>query len=288
MQRPFSTNIFLDSGNPDETRQTLDMLGFLDGQTTNPSLVAKNPAVQALKEKDGKLSTEDLLKEYKKIIQDINVTIPDSAISIEVYADATTTAENMIEQAHELMTWLPAPYIKLPITHEGLCAAHELVKEGIRINMTLCFSQEQALAVHYATLGAQPGQVFISPFVGRLDDKGICGVSVVANISQHYRERNSHVRVLAASIRSTDHIYACLKDNIDIMTIPFSVIQSWVSTGILPPAEFNYSCDVYNLQKVPYQEYVIEDWTQFDIHHELTDVGVQKFAHDWNDVLGEE
>ena len=125
------TKIFLDSAFPQETKDVKELLGFLDGQTTNPSLMVKNLLSENSKQK---ISNEDLWKKYKEIVIEISKVLGDKSISIEVYADSETKAEEMIERGRELFTWIPHAHIKLPIISEGLKAAEILVNEGVRVN----------------------------------------------------------------------------------------------------------------------------------------------------------
>lgn len=280
----FSNNIFLDSGDPAHTADVLGQLGFLHGQTTNPSLVAKSDVIAELAQGET-LSQEELMAGYRTIATRIHKQIPGGSVSLEVYADANTTAQEMIEQAHALARWIPDPHIKLPITRAGLEAASELVAQGVKVNMTLCFSQEQAMAVHYATLGAKPGQVLVSPFLGRLDDIGQCGVSLIKNIVRAYQGAESHVSVLAASIRSLGHIYACVHAGADILTIPYKLFAPWAEHNFAIPDE-SYVCVGEGLERIPFGEDIATDWRTINIHHELTDKGLQKFADDWNALIG--
>ena len=94
-------------------------------------------------------------------------------------------AEDMLPQGREMFSWIPNAHIKFPTSHEGLKAADQAVQEGLRVNLTLCFSQEQAAAVYAATKGAKKGDVFVSPFIGRLDDRGENGMDLIANITQN-------------------------------------------------------------------------------------------------------
>ena len=206
MKKPagIQTSIFLDGGDPAETKEIFSLLGFLDGQTTNPSLVAKNPAFAACKDKPEGCTNDDLWGAYKEIVTEISPLVPES-VSIEVYADHETTAQEMIEKGRELTTWVKNAHVKLPINEAGLEAAETLTQEGIRVNMTLCFTQAQAAAVFAATKGARPGQVYLSPFVGRLDDRGEDGMSFIKNIIQMFADTDGHVQPLVASVRSLDH-----------------------------------------------------------------------------------
>lgn len=277
------TKIFLDSGDPHDTQSTLSSLGFLDGQTTNPSLVAKNPHLLELRAA-GNLTHETLWDAYKKIVQEIHTLLPHGAISAEVYADQHTSYEDMLQQARELATWFPGIYVKLPITSVGLRTAETLVGEGTRVNMTLCFSQQQAAAVHAATRGAVPGQVFVSPFIGRLDDQGIHGIDLIKNILMMYQRMNSHVQVLAASIRTMDHLLGCLRLGVDCMTAPKNMLMEWSTFGVTKdPAQYPFALS--ELTPLVYEDVLEKDWVLYQIEHPLTDKGLQKFADDWNNLL---
>lgn len=284
-QETITSRIFLDGGDSKETKTHLELLGFLDGQTTNPSLVAKNPEARKRLERGEKFTQKELLQFYKTIVQEISVLVPHGSISIEVYADHKTTAEHMLAQGREMYTWIPNAHIKFPTTHEGLIAAQQAVSEKMRINMTLAFSQEQAAAVYAATRGAVKGQVFISPFVGRLDDRGENGISLIKNIIEMYKGGDGHVEVLTASVRSLDHFLYALALRSDIITSPAKILQEWHAGGMkLPETDFVY--DAKDLKPLPYQELdLAEDWNTFDIKHDLTDSGVEKFSADWNTLI---
>ena len=284
MKPPYLTsNIFLDSGNPSDTRKALELLGFLDGQTTNPSLVAKNPHILELKEQ-GLLTEETMWPQYKKVAEEIRNSIPHGSISVEVYADSETSHDDMIAKGREIASWFPGIFVKLPITHEGLLAARGLVAEGINVNMTLCFTQEQAAAVHVATIGAKHGQVYVSPFIGRLDDQGFHGIDVIKNILLMYRNWNSHVMVLGASIRGLEHLYGCINAGTDIITVPLSVIELWHARGVAEDSH-NYEFSVSDKRPIPYRDISEGDWVLYDIHHELTDKGLATFASDWKNLF---
>jgi transaldolase len=167
------TKILLDGGDPDETLRIRNLLGFLDGQTTNPTFVAKNPDVQRRIASGHKLSREEQKEKYKQIVQKISPLVGSAGVSIEVFADFDTTAEQMVAQGEEMFSWIPNAYIKYPCIREGLRAAKISVERNMRVNMTLCFSQAQAAAVYAATRGSKE-PVYVSPFVGRLDDRGDC------------------------------------------------------------------------------------------------------------------
>src|SRR5215813_10359218 len=199
------TKILVDGGNPDETLRVKKVLGFVDGQTTNPSLIAKNPEIQQRIATGHTLTPQEETDEYRKIVQTISPLVGDAGVSIEVFADLNTTAAEMFSQGREMFSWIPNAYIKYPCTHEGLKAAEMSVQQGIRVNITLCFSQEQAAAVYAATKGTRE-PVYVSPFVGRLDDIGENGIDLIENIKAMYKNGDGHVHVLAASIRHLDHL----------------------------------------------------------------------------------
>lgn len=292
------TKIFLDSGNPEDTKAVIDKL-HLSGQTTNPSLVTKNPGIQALLERGEKLTHEKLMAEYKKIVTEIREVMPEGSISIEVYADKDTTAEEMITGGRELNTWIEGAHIKLPTITQGLEAAEVLVKEGVSVNMTLVFTQEQAAAVYAATRGAGKGQVFVSPFEGRLFDNNIDGMDVINNISKMLHEKgDGHVETLAASIRNIAQLQYIFFFETDIATVPFKVLSEWIESGMelahetKSKDEFLNDYDFLKEQAEPgvvdvdYKDLDLEaDWRSFDISHFLTDQGLEKFAADWNTII---
>ena len=283
---PQNTKFFLDSCDPTETAQTLQILGKLDGQTTNPTLLTKNPFVQ-VRTKEGKIPETELLEIYRKSVTEISTLIPAGSVSIEVYADSDSTVEQLLTQANEFYQWIPNAHIKFPTTTVGLEAAEAFVNSGGRVNLTLVFSQEQALAVHLATKNCKiPGGVFVSPFIGRLDDTGLDGISLVENIRQMYSEISSHVQILAASVRSLDHLGRLLdKDNnqelCDIITAPLSLWNEYANVELV-----NLEITKSTLTKIDYKELDYDQkWHQLDIRHELTDKGLNKFASDWNVVV---
>jgi transaldolase len=216
------TRILVDGGDPDETLRVKKLLGFVDGQTTNPSLIAKNPEIQQLLASGHTLSPQEEKDEYKKIVRAISPLVGEAGVSIEVFADVGTQAEEMLAQGEEMFSWVPNAYIKYPCTHEGLRAVQLSVARQIRVNMTLCFSQEQAAAVYAATKGSRE-PVYVSPFVGRLDDHGENGMDLVKNIKNMYRNGDGHVHVLAASIRHIDHLLASFALGVELATVPAKV-----------------------------------------------------------------
>ena len=272
------TKIFLDSGDPQETREALSVLGFLDGQTTNPSLIAKNPNAIGKK-----FSAAEVLNFYENVVKEVSSLIPQGSVSVEVYADKDTPSEEMLDQAKEFYGWIPNAHIKYPTITEGLKAAEISVKDGMRINMTLVFSQEQSAAVYAATRGAFRGQVYLSPFVGRLDDIGLNGMDLIANVVKMYGAGDKHVEVLTASVRSLEHFIRAIELGSDIITAPLKVLKEWAD------AKFqisNFKFQNTALKPNPYQEIGLnKPWQEYNIRHELTDKGVEKFAADWDGLI---
>jgi transaldolase len=283
------TKILVDGGDPDETRWIKSLLGFVDGQTTNPSLIAKNPEIQRLIASGHSLTSEEENNEYRKIVQNISPLVGGAGVSIEVFADLNTTAENMFSQGQEMFSWIPNAYVKYPCTHEGLRAAQMSVKASIRVNMTLCFSQEQAAAVYAATKGSKE-PVYVSPFVGRLDDRGEEGMNLVRNIKKMYEHSDGHVHVLAASIRTVNHLLCSFALSAELATVPTKILDEWAATGFpMPRHDFRYrgvdSSD-RSLKPIQYKELDLNlPWQSFDAAHELTTKGIQKFVADYQSTL---
>jgi len=269
-----TTKIFLDSGDPEETKLALSILGELDGQTTNPSLIAKNP--EALGKK---FTKEEVYSFYKKVVGEISQLIPNGSVSVEVYADMTTPVEMILTQAREMNSWIPNAHIKLPIIKNGLIVAEQLVKEGINVNLTLCFSQQQAAAVYGATKRAKKGQVFISPFIGRLDDKGVNGLDLIKNILEMYKKGDGHVEVLAASTRNLYHHVSCINLKVDLITSPLSILKQWQEQKTAETV-------VTELQPLVFEEVDLNlAWESYNLQHELTDAGLAKFCADWQGMI---
>ncbi|MFC1897763.1 fructose-6-phosphate aldolase [Chloroflexota bacterium] len=192
--------IFLDTANIDQIRQA-DKLGVISGVTTNPSLVSKESPV-----------------DYRAAVQEICSIIP-GPVSVEV---VTEEAQAMIEQARDISTWAPNVVIKIPATTDGLEAISILTKEKIKINMTLCFSLNQAI------LGALAGATYVSPFVGRLDDIGYDGMELVKDIVDVFKNYKYSTEVIAASIRHPQHCVAAAKTGAHIATIPYNVLMQMI------------------------------------------------------------
>ncbi|MBN2893904.1 MAG: fructose-6-phosphate aldolase [Bacteroidales bacterium] len=215
---------FIDTANLEQIKEA-QSLGVLDGVTTNPSLVAK----------EGIEGRENLLKHYVKICN-----IVDGDVSAEVIS---TDFEGMIKEAEELAALHSNIVVKVPIIKEGLKAIKYLNDKGIKTNCTLIFSPGQAL------LAAKAGATYVSPFLGRLDDIASDGVDLIHRIVPIFRFYGYETQVLAASIRSTQHIIQCAEAGADVITSPLDSIL-----GLLK--------------------------------HPLTDLGLEKFLLDYNSTVG--
>src|SRR5215469_7072156 len=284
-----NAKILVDGGDPEETVRVKRLVGYVDGQTTNPTLVAKNPEVRTLVSSGQKFSSREELEEYRKIVQSISPLVGDAGVSIEVFADFDTTAEEMLGQGREMFSWIPNAYIKYPCTHEGLRAAEMSVREGLRVNMTLCFSQEQAAAVYAATKGSK-SPVYVSPFIGRLDDRGENGMDLVKNIKQMYEAGDGHVHVLAASIRHLHHLLGSFAAKAELVTAPAKVWDEWAASSFpLPDGDFVYQGTEKAgrpLKPIAYQSVDLDGaWETFDIRHDLTTRGIQQFVADYKSTL---
>ena len=193
--------IFLDTANIDHIRQGV-RLGVVSGVTTNPTLVSKEGH-----------------KDYKAMVREICSIVP-GPVSAEVVVEGVPA---MLEQAREIATWAPNVVIKIPATAEGLEVTSALKKENIKVNMTLCFSVNQAL------LAALAGAAYISPFVGRLDDAGHDGMAMVKDIVDVFKNYpNLTTEVLAASIRNPLHCIKAAKAGAHIATVPYSVLLQMI------------------------------------------------------------
>ena len=188
--------IFLDTANVQELREVAAM-GLLDGVTTNPSLIAKE-----------KRPFRDLVDEICRIV--------DGVVNLEVVA---TDAGGMVQQGRELAKIAPNVVVKLPTTAEGLKALRILSREGIKTNLTLCFSPTQALFV------AKAGATYVSPFLGRLDDIGHVGMDLIRIIRTIYDNYRFETKILAASLRNPLHVVDAAVAGADVATLPFAVFQ---------------------------------------------------------------
>ncbi len=286
--------IFLDSGDPDETRRAKGILGHIDGQTTNPTLISKHPEVQKMQQGGIKMSEEALMKFYKEVVAQIEREIA-GPISVEVAADWDTQAQEMLKQAHEMVTWGRNIYIKFPTTQEGVKAASEFVRSGHHVNMTLVFTQTQAAAAYAATLAGTIIPHFVSPFMGRYDDRGYLGLDLLKNIIKMYKnfgkQRNTsvrHVQVLASSIRTLDHFYGATFLGADALTVPLRVLTQWVHDEKWVP-EGTYRPTGHGLKSLKYEDIPFksnfEEYEVQKVEGDLLDEGLKRFATDWKRLL---
>ena len=188
---------FIDTASLKEIREA-ESMGILDGVTTNPSLVSKEGNV-------------DFHEHVRTICEIVN-----GPVSAEVTA---TDTEGMLKQGRELAKLHPNVTVKVPLTKDGLKACKVLRGEGTKVNVTLCFSANQAL------LAAKAGATFISPFVGRLDDIGQDGMELIRDIVQIYRNYGFETQVLTASVRHPIHVLQAAKIGSHVATMPFKVIE---------------------------------------------------------------
>ena len=189
---------FIDTANVDEIRKANDM-GIICGVTTNPSLIAKEG------------------RDFNEVIREIT-TIVDGPISGEVKA-TTVDAEGMIKEGREIAAIHPNMIVKIPMTVEGLKAVKVLSAEGIKTNVTLIFTANQAL------LAAEAGATYVSPFLGRLDDINQSGVDLIEEIVTIFDNYGYDTEIIAASIRNPVHVTECALAGADIATVPYSVIE---------------------------------------------------------------
>lgn len=189
---------FIDTANVDEIRRANDM-GIICGVTTNPSLIAKEG------------------RDFSEVIKEI-AGIVDGPISGEVKA-TTTDAEGMIAEGRQIAAIHSNMVVKIPMTEEGLKAVKVLSKEGIKTNVTLIFTANQAL------LAARAGATYVSPFLGRLDDISEDGVALIRTIVEMFAASGLDTEIIAASIRHPMHVTECALAGADIATVPFGVLE---------------------------------------------------------------
>ncbi|MBF2053789.1 MAG: fructose-6-phosphate aldolase [Candidatus Sericytochromatia bacterium] len=189
-------DLFIDTANIDEIREAAQW-GVIAGVTTNPSLIAKEG------------------RDHKAVILEI-AEIVDGPISIETIS---LDAEGMLKEAHEFAQWTPNAVIKVPMTEAGMQVVSKLSAEGIKTNVTLVFSANQAL------LAALAGATYISPFVGRLDDIGESGMGLIAEIREIYDQYFFDTHILTASVRHPRHVTEAAKLGSDVATIPYKVLK---------------------------------------------------------------
>lgn len=207
--------IFIDTANFDEIKAAYEM-GFIAGVTTNPSLIVKEK------------------RDLKEVIKQI-ADLVEGPVSAEVIA---TTAPEMVKEAHELVKLGENVVIKVPMTEEGLKAVSILHKEGIKTNVTLIFSVNQAL------LAARAGATFVSPFVGRIDDMSMDGITLIEDIAEVFMVHDIKAEIIAASVRTPMHMTQCAKAGAHIATVPYKVLTA-------------------------------------SMKHPLTDAGLARFLADW-------
>lgn len=207
---------FVDTADVDAIRE-LNEIGLLDGVTTNPSLVARSG------------------RDFKEVVAEICALLPGLPVSAEV---AALDTEGMLAEADVLAAIADNVVIKLPLTLDGLKACRVLSEKGVRTNVTLCFSANQAL------LAAKVGATYISPFIGRLDDVNLDGMQLIEDIRVIYDNYGFDTQVLAASIRTVNHVSEAALAGADVATVPPSVLRKLVE-------------------------------------HPLTDKGIEAFVKDW-------
>lgn len=189
---------FIDTANVDDIRKANDM-GVICGVTTNPSLIAKEG------------------RDFNEVIKEI-ASIVDGPISGEVKA-TTTDAEGMIKEGREIAAIHPNMVVKIPMTVEGLKAVKVLASEGIKTNVTLVFTANQAL------LAARAGATYVSPFLGRLDDISQPGIDLIETIAEIFSVAGLDTQIIAASVRNPIHVTDCALAGADIATVPYKVIE---------------------------------------------------------------
>ncbi|MFL2793766.1 MAG: fructose-6-phosphate aldolase [Paracoccaceae bacterium] len=206
--------LFLDGSDIEKIRK-FSKLGLIDGVTTNPSIILKS----------GKNMIE-VISELAEIVS--------GSLSAEVSA---LDSEKMIEEGIKLSEIAKNVTVKLPITWDGLAACNALSKKGISVNMTLCFSVSQAL------LAAKAGAEYVSPFIGRLDDLNLKGVELISDIKLVYSNYKFPTKILAASIRTINHVKECARHGADVATIPINIFEGLVKHPLTDSGLSQFTAD---------------------------------------------
>ena len=206
--------LFLDGSDIEKIRK-FSKLGLIDGVTTNPSIILNS----------GKNMIE-VISELAEIVS--------GSVSAEVSA---LDSEKMIEEGIKLSEIAKNVTVKLPITWDGLAACNALSKKGISINMTLCFSVSQAL------LAAKAGAEYVSPFIGRLDDLNLKGVELISDIKFVYSNYKFPTKILAASIRTINHVKECARHGADVATIPINIFEGLVKHPLTDSGLSQFTAD---------------------------------------------
>ena len=206
--------LFLDGSDIEKIRK-FSKLGLIDGVTTNPSIILNS----------GKNMIE-VISELAEIVS--------GSVSAEVSA---LDSEKMIEEGIKLSEIAKNVTVKLPITWDGLAACNALSKKGISVNMTLCFSVSQAL------LAAKAGAEYVSPFIGRLDDLNLKGVELISDIKLVYSNYKFPTKILAASIRTINHVKECARHGADVATIPINIFEGLVKHPLTDSGLSQFTAD---------------------------------------------
>jgi transaldolase len=212
--------IFLDTANVDEIREA-NSWGIIDGITTNPTLMAKEK------------------REYDEIVKEI-VAIVDGPISAEAMCGK---CDDIVKEARTLSKIHKNIVVKIPMTTEGLKAVKKLSAEGVKTNVTLVFSPNQAL------LAAKAGATYVSPFIGRLDDIGAHGMDIIEQIMKVYKNYNFKTQVIVASIRHPIHVLQAAMIGADIATVPFEVLKKMTQHSLTDVGIEKFKCDYEKLPK---------------------------------------
>lgn len=293
------TKFLLDSGDPNEYKEIVALAHEkgqeIWGATTNPSLIAKKLAGQ-------KVTPEIAFKLQKDIVAQILALVP-GAVSAEVYADTTTTSDQMVQQGREIASWHERVFVKLPTTFEGFKARTVLRKEGVSINNTLVFSQEQVFAIclhekllqESYSIRKSPWPPFISPFLGRLDDQGQDGLNMLANSlkTQNTYFPEDQTWLLSSSIRTLRHLQETIRFDCDIITAPAKVYREYFTPThretpeqqtLQPIPYWTPPANLLDVQTLEEFMHVLEK-NILSINHPLTQKGIEKFTADWKAIL---
>lgn len=279
--------IFLDSGDIDKTREIVSQIGFLDGQTTNPSLFAKSLISSNPNLTTNKFTEKELWQNYETAIKEISKLYSEKkSISIEVYMNHDTTVAEILEQAKKLVQWIPQAWIKFPSNSTGIESAKQFLElsSSHRVNMTLGFTEEQLASLYNATANIGENRVFYSVFVGRLIDNGINAIEQIKNMKQLLTKEttNNHIQLLGCSYRSLSQLVTSINAGVDIVTVPASILLEWMKLDF----SLETSLETNELIAPQCKNLSLETpYTDYRLDFPLIKNGIDKFCADWDSLL---
>jgi transaldolase len=280
MSRPenLKTKIFLASAEPEETKEAIETIGFLDGQVVGLAHFIKSSRIANQGFGNKQSTIADITDQYKKLLQEIGSIALSGQIVADVIVREINICDELVDQGREMHLWSVNNIVRLPMSKAGLEATQILVKDGVNINLSPCFSVKQAAAATSLTWQISLGHVSVSTFVSDLEKIGQSGTSLVESIVKMKKENNARIEVLAEGVHSLSQFMEVLKVGADVVALPLSVIKEWSFEKMrLPSSDDSY--DQSQLSKIPYVDLSLKkDPLDYDILHHLTAVKLEEMS----------